>query len=52
MGFYLPAQALCHNLLVYDPLDRATVHAALKNDWFICELSDLEAAYRERIASG
>ncbi|KZT75071.1 hypothetical protein DAEQUDRAFT_720286 [Daedalea quercina L-15889] len=47
-----PARTLCGDLLVYDPLDRATVHSALRNHWFTQELPELEAAYRERIKTG
>ncbi|KAI0734662.1 kinase-like protein [Fomitopsis betulina] len=43
------ARTLCANLLVYDPLDRATVHSALRGGWFAQDLSELEAAYRERM---
>ncbi|TFY62844.1 hypothetical protein EVJ58_g3605 [Rhodofomes roseus] len=45
------ARMLCGSLLVYDRLDRATVHSALRSDWFSRELPELEAAYRERIGS-
>lgn len=45
------AQDLCNSLLLYDPFDRATVYAALKSDWLVCELPDLDKAYRERISS-
>ncbi|KAI0778409.1 kinase-like protein [Trametes elegans] len=45
------ARDLCSDLLVYDPLERATVQQALRNDWFSAELLDLELAYRSRIGS-
>ncbi|KAI0639637.1 kinase-like protein [Trametes polyzona] len=46
------AKSLCSDLLVYDPLDRATVPQALRHPWFSAELLDLELAYRSRIGSG
>ncbi|KAI0328178.1 kinase-like protein [Cubamyces sp. BRFM 1775] len=46
------ARALCSDLLVYDPLERATVQQALRSNWFSAELLDLELAYRSRIGSG
>ncbi|OSD03305.1 kinase-like protein [Trametes coccinea BRFM310] len=46
------ARALCSDLLVYDPLERATVQQALRSTWFSAELLDLELAYRSRIGSG
>ncbi|KAI8990495.1 kinase-like protein [Trametes punicea] len=46
------ARVLCSDLLVYDPLERATVQQALRSTWFSAELLDLELAYRARIGSG
>ncbi|KAI0361379.1 kinase-like protein [Trametes cingulata] len=46
------ARNLCSDLLVYDPLERATVQQALRSTWFSAELLDLELAYRSRIGSG
>ncbi|KAI0375231.1 kinase-like protein [Pilatotrama ljubarskyi] len=46
------ARDLCGELLVYDPLERATVQQALRSTWFSAELLDLELAYRSRIGSG
>ncbi|KAI0673365.1 kinase-like protein [Trametes maxima] len=46
------ARDLCSDLLVYEPLERATVQEALRHHWFSAELLDLELAYRSRIGSG
>lgn len=48
-GSIHPAQDLVESLLIRDPLLRATVHSALKSDWILCEIDDLEALYRFRI---
>ncbi|KAL1951464.1 hypothetical protein VTO73DRAFT_613 [Trametes versicolor] len=46
------ARDLCGDMLVYEPLERATVQQALRHTWFSAELLDLELAYRSRIGSG
>ncbi|OJT02724.1 Meiosis-specific serine/threonine-protein kinase mek1 [Trametes pubescens] len=46
------ARDLCGDMLVYEPLERATVQQALRHNWFSAELLDLELAYRSRIGSG
>ncbi|KAH9857953.1 kinase-like protein [Lenzites betulinus] len=46
------ARNFCGELLVYEPLRRATVQQALRHTWFSAELLDLELAYRSRIGSG
>ncbi|TFK86160.1 kinase-like protein [Polyporus arcularius HHB13444] len=45
------ARDLCGDLLIYDPLDRATAQTALRHPWLTAELLDLELAYRSRIGS-
>ncbi|EJF66900.1 kinase-like protein [Dichomitus squalens LYAD-421 SS1] len=45
------ARDLCSDLLVYDPMDRATAQTALRHEWLTAELLDLELAYRSRIGS-
>ena len=45
------AKELCTNLLIYDPMDRATAQTALKHVWFTAELLDLELAYRSRVGA-
>ncbi|KAM5530318.1 hypothetical protein V8D89_016019 [Ganoderma adspersum] len=45
------AKDLCSDLLIYDPMDRATAQSALKHVWFTTELLDLELAYRSRIGT-
>lgn len=48
----IAARDLCGDMLVYEPLERATVQQALRHTWFSAELLDLELAYRSRIGSG
>ncbi|KAI0715375.1 kinase-like protein [Earliella scabrosa] len=45
------ARELCGDLLVYEPMERATAQTALRSPWFTAELLDLELAYRSRIGS-
>lgn len=45
------ARNLCRDLLIYDPMDRATAKIALQHVWFTAELLDLELAYRSRIGT-
>lgn len=45
------AKDLCSDLLIYDPMDRATAQTALKHVWVTAELLDLELAYRSRIGT-
>ncbi|PIL31727.1 transporter [Ganoderma sinense ZZ0214-1] len=45
------AKELCSDLLIYDPMDRATAQTALKHVWFTAELLDLELAYRSRVGT-
>jgi hypothetical protein len=44
-----PAQALVSRLLVYNHLQRATVHSALRSKWIFSELGELESAYQQRM---
>jgi serine/threonine protein kinase len=43
------AKALVSKLLVYEPIERATVWSALKSPWITCDLEDLERAYYDRV---
>ena len=46
---FLLARALVSHLLIYNHLQRATVHSALNSKWIAVELTELENAYRKRI---
>lgn len=46
---YCPARCLVTELLMHDPLRRATVYSALESRWIILELKELCNLYRQRI---
>lgn len=43
------ARSLVNSLLVYDHVQRATVHSALKSKWIDSELDELASLYQTRI---
>ncbi|KAK0245677.1 kinase-like protein [Armillaria nabsnona] len=43
------AKALVGRLLIHNPLHRATVYTALRSQWIITDLEELDAAYQDRI---
>ena len=45
----LQARSLVHSLLMYDHVQRATVHSALKSKWIDSELDELASLYQTRI---
>jgi hypothetical protein len=45
----LQARSLVNSLLVYDHVQRATVHSALKSKWIDSELDELASLYQTRI---
>ena len=45
----LQARSLVNSLLVYDHVQRATVHSALKSKWIDSELDELVSLYQTRI---
>lgn len=45
----LQARSLVNSLLVYDHVQRATVHSALKSKWIDSELDELASLYQARI---
>lgn len=44
------AKDLADSLLFHDPQQRATVYGALKSEWILNELDDLQTLYQIRIA--
>jgi hypothetical protein len=49
-GLSLLAKGLVGRLLIHNPLHRATVYSALQSQWITSEISELEAAYQDRIS--
>jgi hypothetical protein len=45
----LQARSLVNSLLVYDHVQRVTVHSALKSQWIDSELDELASLYQTRI---
>ena len=45
----LQARSLVDSLLIYDHVQRATIHSALKSKWIDSELDELASLYRTRI---